>query len=183
MNIWFFIGTLFFILVSASMVLIILVQRPQGGGLAGAFGGAGGGGTESVFGGRVGDALTVITVIVFVVYLALAITLNKIPIQSEAVATPSNQTTIGSTAPPSQSGPSTAIPTIETEGGNTVQIIPMDGPPPGFDPSLNPNLQPPQTEPPAGTTEPPDQNSGGEGEGGSGDDSTENPGDDDSEQA
>ncbi len=52
MSIWFWIATLAFTLVSAGMVLIILVQRPQGGGLAGAFGGAGGSGTETVFGGR-----------------------------------------------------------------------------------------------------------------------------------
>ena len=80
MNLWFFLLTVLFIIVSASMVLIILVQRPQGGGLAGAFGGAGGGSTESVFGGRVGDALTFITVGAFAIYLLLAIILNKIPI-------------------------------------------------------------------------------------------------------
>ena len=76
MSIWFWIATLAFTLVSAGMVLIILVQRPQGGGLAGAFGGAGGAGTETVFGGRVGDALTYATVTAFVIYLVLAITLN-----------------------------------------------------------------------------------------------------------
>lgn len=68
--------TVLFIIVSVAMILIILVQRPQGGGLAGAFGGAGGGGTETVFGGRVGDALTWFTCIAFGVYLFLAIGLN-----------------------------------------------------------------------------------------------------------
>ena len=68
--------TILFIVASVAMVLIILVQRPQGGGLAGAFGGAGGGGTEGVFGGRVGDALTVMTVVGFCIYLTLAIVLN-----------------------------------------------------------------------------------------------------------
>ena len=58
MNNWFLVLTVLFILVSAVMVLIILVQRPQGGGLAGAFGGAGGGGTDTVFGGRVADSLS-----------------------------------------------------------------------------------------------------------------------------
>jgi preprotein translocase subunit SecG len=72
----FLILTIIFILAAVAMVLIILVQRPQGGGLAGAFGGAGGGGTEGVFGGRVGDALTVMTVIGFCIYLVLAIVLN-----------------------------------------------------------------------------------------------------------
>ena len=72
----FWIVTVIFMLISVGMILIILVQRPQGGGLAGAFGGAGGAGTETVFGGRVGDALTWATVIAFAVYLSLAIALN-----------------------------------------------------------------------------------------------------------
>ncbi len=76
MSTWFTVLTVIFIVVSAAMVPIILVQRPQGGGLAGAFGGAGGTGTDTVFGGRVGDALTWATVIAFAVYLGLAITLN-----------------------------------------------------------------------------------------------------------
>jgi preprotein translocase subunit SecG len=67
------------------------VQRPQGGGLAGAFGGAGGSGTDTVFGGRVGDALTVMTVIAFLLYLGLAIGLNLMdpaPVAPTAAATP-----------------------------------------------------------------------------------------------
>ena len=60
--------TIIFIVVAVAMILIILVQRPAGGGLAGAFGGAGGGGTEGVFGGRVGDALTVMTVVACVYF-------------------------------------------------------------------------------------------------------------------
>lgn len=76
MSFWFAILTVLFIGVSVAMVLIILVQRPQGGGLAGAFGGASGGGTDSAFGGRTGDALTAATVGAFVVYLVLALGLN-----------------------------------------------------------------------------------------------------------
>lgn len=66
--------TLLFIVVSVALVLIVLVQRPQGGGLTGAFGG--GGGTDTAFGGRTGDALTVATITAFTVYLLLAIGLN-----------------------------------------------------------------------------------------------------------
>ena len=40
MNLAFWIVLLLFVIVSVSMILIILVQRPQGGGLSGAFGGA-----------------------------------------------------------------------------------------------------------------------------------------------
>jgi preprotein translocase subunit SecG len=84
MNTWFWITTILFALVAVVMVLIILVQRPQGGGLAGAFGGAGGSSTETVFGGRVGDALTYATVTAFVLYLGLAISLNLL----DSTATP-----------------------------------------------------------------------------------------------
>ncbi len=91
MTAWFWVTTVAFIIVAAAMVLIILVQRPQGGGLAGAFGGAGGAGTETVFGGRVGDALTWATVIAFVIYLGLAIALNLLddvsPATGRVVAT------------------------------------------------------------------------------------------------
>ena len=82
--------TAIFIVISVALILIILVQRPSGGGLAGAFGGAGGGGTESVFGGRVGDALTVMTVIGFCVYLGLAITLNLMESRNGPPAAPPN---------------------------------------------------------------------------------------------
>ena len=80
MHVWFTVLTILFIVVSAAMVLIILVQRPQGGGLAGAFGGAGGTGGDTVFGGRVGDALTYMTVVAFIAYLGLAIGLNLLGI-------------------------------------------------------------------------------------------------------
>ena len=68
--------TILFIVASVALVLIILVQRPQGGGLAGAFGGAGGGGTDTAFGGRTGDVLTVATIAAFIVYLLLGVGLN-----------------------------------------------------------------------------------------------------------
>jgi preprotein translocase subunit SecG len=63
-----------FAVISLAMVLIILVQRPQGGGLASAFGG--GGNQDTAFGGRTGDALTIATVSTFVLWLLVAIGLN-----------------------------------------------------------------------------------------------------------
>ena len=41
-----------FVLVALVLVLVILIQKPRGSGLTGAFGGAGGGG--SVFGSKTG---------------------------------------------------------------------------------------------------------------------------------
>ncbi len=86
MNLAFWIVLLLFVIVSVSMILIILVQRPQGGGLSGAFGGASVGGSDTVFGGRTGDALTYATVAAFIVYLTIAISLNLIDPAPERAA-------------------------------------------------------------------------------------------------
>ncbi len=67
--------TVGFIFVCALLVLTVLIQKPQGGGLAGAFGGGAGSG-QTAFGTKTGDALTVLTIIVFAVFLAFAIVLN-----------------------------------------------------------------------------------------------------------
>ncbi len=63
-----------FVLLSVVLILAILIQKPKGGGLSGAFGGAGGG-QQAVFGSRVGDVLTWATVIIFALVLLLAISL------------------------------------------------------------------------------------------------------------
>jgi len=64
-----------FLLICGLVILTVLVQRPQGGGLAGAFGGGSGSG-QTAFGTKTGDALTVLTISMFVVYLLAAIALN-----------------------------------------------------------------------------------------------------------
>ena len=64
-----------FLFVCVVLVLTVLIQKPQGGGLASAFGGGASAG-QTAFGTKTGDALTVVTISVFVLYLLLAITLN-----------------------------------------------------------------------------------------------------------
>ncbi len=59
------------VLLSFFMILLVLIQRGKGGGLAGAFGGAGG---SSAFGSRAGDMFTRITLVVAGVWLLLAMT-------------------------------------------------------------------------------------------------------------
>jgi preprotein translocase subunit SecG len=111
MNNTFLILTIVLIAISIAMILIILVQRPQGGGLASAFGGAGGGGTDTVFGGRVGDALTVMTVVAFILFLGTAVALNLVESKSigeENPETAAAVTTDGTVAPATNS----AIPTF-----------------------------------------------------------------------
>ncbi|MCH8823706.1 MAG: preprotein translocase subunit SecG [Planctomycetes bacterium] len=113
MNTAFLIVTIAFMLVSLAMVLIILVQRPSGGGLAGAFGGAGGSGSDTVFGGRVGDALTWATVIAFVLYLGFAIALNLLDEVGPSVTTTTNTGT--STQTPA--GDSGIVPVLDDDLG------------------------------------------------------------------
>ena len=57
-----------FLLVSIFMMLVILIQKPKGGGLSGAFGGAGGGSAQAAFGAKTGDVLTIVTVVCFVLF-------------------------------------------------------------------------------------------------------------------
>ncbi len=75
------------------LILLVLVQRGKGGGLAGAFGGMGG---QSAFGTKAGDTFTKITVVVAALWIGLCVVsvlvLNntagsqKINIQKEAPA-------------------------------------------------------------------------------------------------
>src|SRR5499427_8268774 len=62
-----------FVLVCAILILLILIQKGRGGGLASAFGGAGG---NTAFGSKTGDVLTWATSVVFGIFLLLAVILN-----------------------------------------------------------------------------------------------------------
>ena len=56
--------------VSIFMILLVLIQRGKGGGLAGAFGGMGG---QSAFGTKAGDTFTKITVVTAILWFGLCI--------------------------------------------------------------------------------------------------------------
>lgn len=61
------------LIVSVGLVLVILIQRPQGGGLSAAFGGGGGAGaSQSAFGAKTGDVLTIVTVSGFVAFILIS---------------------------------------------------------------------------------------------------------------
>src|SRR5947209_19070627 len=71
---WLLYPTIFlFIFVSIILIMLVLIQKGRGGGLAGAFGGAGG---NTAFGAKTGDVLTWATSIIFGIFLLLAIILN-----------------------------------------------------------------------------------------------------------
>ena len=65
------------LLIGIFMILLVLIQRGKGGGLAGAFGGTGG---SSPFGSRAGDAFTRFTLIIAFVWV-LAITIEVLLVQ------------------------------------------------------------------------------------------------------
>ena len=83
-----------FVLISVLLILIVLIQKGRGGGLASAFGGGGG---NTAFGSKTGDVLTWATSIIFGVFLLIAVILNL-------MTRPSNHPAVaeGSTPAPAQ---------------------------------------------------------------------------------
>ncbi len=75
MNFLYYVFLTLFLVLSAFLVLLVLIQKGRGGGLASAFGGVGG---NTAFGAKTGDVLTWATSVVFGVFVVLAIFLNLI---------------------------------------------------------------------------------------------------------
>src|SRR5258705_7609511 len=76
-----------FVVVSMLLILTILIQRPQGGGLSGAFG-SGAGSGQTAFGAKTGDALTIATIGMFALWVVFAVILNFTVRPAEAIAAP-----------------------------------------------------------------------------------------------
>lgn len=115
------------LLTSLFLIVVVLIQRGKGGGLAGAFGGVGG---SSAFGTRAGDLFTKITVGVFIVWLLLAISLVPLMKRAEvytggaeasttpdvgAAAEPSPATTMPASGTPESQSPPSETPATSTE--------------------------------------------------------------------
>jgi preprotein translocase subunit SecG len=81
----------FVLVLGAFLILLILIQRGKGGGLAGAFGGAGG---SSPFGSRAGDTFTRITLIAAAIW-ALAIVVEVKLVQQSGRAEASVSSRMG----------------------------------------------------------------------------------------
>ena len=92
-----------FVLVCLLMMAVILIQKPRGGGLSGAFGGAGGS-AQSAFGAKTGDFLTWLTVGFFIAFLLLAIGLTWAIPPSVNVTKPTMSATPGTPTTPGSSG-------------------------------------------------------------------------------
>ena len=88
-----------FLVISIVMILTVLIQRPQGGGLSGAFGAgsSGGGAGQTAFGTKTGDVLTWATITIFILFVLFAIILNfatrpqKAPARVPVVTVPASE--------------------------------------------------------------------------------------------
>ncbi len=120
-----------FLFLSVLMILIVLIQRPQGGGLSGAFGSAAGSG-QTAFGARTGDALTIATVGIFVVFLVTAAALNH-TIRPPKAAAPGTSVAAPASAPASGAEP--AAPATQPATGTEAAPV---GAAPGAQPSATP---------------------------------------------
>jgi preprotein translocase subunit SecG len=83
------------------MILLVLIQKGRGGGLSGAFGGAGG---NTAFGSKTGDVLTWATSIVFALFVVFAVILNLVCNKMAQRAQPApqvQQVPVGGPASPS----------------------------------------------------------------------------------
>jgi preprotein translocase subunit SecG len=96
-----------FVLVCLALMLIVLLQKGRGGGMAAAFGGSG---ASSLLGTKTGDFLTWVTICLVALFLVLAVLMGKF-MRPTGVATP----TLGT------AGTSTQTPTAGSEQAAPVQ--------------------------------------------------------------
>jgi preprotein translocase subunit SecG len=133
----------FFLVICVAMILIVLIQRAQGGGLSGAFG-AGGGGAgagQTAFGTKTGDVLTWGTVTIFFIYLVTAIGLNFVARPSTAGAPQSPVLVSPEQAGDPELEQPAPMPDAEGEPPRGVDVLEEAVNPPGESP-LNPEPEP-----------------------------------------
>lgn len=104
-----------FLVVCLFLILTVLIQRPTGGGLVGAFG-SGAGSGQTAFGTKTGDALTIVTIGMFVLYLLFGVGLNYALRPSKAAAPPEQQQSAPATG---TTTPETAAPKADAPQGET----------------------------------------------------------------
>ena len=114
-----------FLVISLAMILLVLIQRPEGGGLSGAFGSGGGSGAgQTAFGTKTGDVLTYATIGIFLCFLLFAIILN---FATRPAGPASNETILN--APAGTSSESTPDSTSEEAGDDetATELIDLSG--------------------------------------------------------
>jgi preprotein translocase subunit SecG len=120
------------IFVCGFLMLVVLLQRGRGGGLAGAFGGAGG---TAAFGAKTGDVFTWITVVVAAVFLLVCVLANYAFDMAPLPATvPQVTSQVPVSIPGSDTSPAqgTQIMPFKVEpgagGDGTINLTPIDMP-------------------------------------------------------
>ena len=135
--------TFVLLMTSLFMILLVLIQRGRGGGLAGAFGGMGG---QSAFGTRAGDVFTKITIVVAVLFILVAALLgiamrkhqialesgegsgfsnpNLVTEEDETTGIPSMTADDASETDGDSAAEATEAAAAETEGGESVDAAP-----------------------------------------------------------
>lgn len=137
-----------FIGISTLMVLAILIQRPQGGGLSAAFGGGSAGSGQTAFGTKTGDALTWFTISVFAAFLIFGILLNYATTPATISAAPAAATSTANPETPagSETQPANATPPVTPPAGENSAAPAAPETAPSTAPSTSPST-PPATNP------------------------------------
>jgi preprotein translocase subunit SecG len=143
----------FFAVLAILLMIVILLQRGKGVGLAGAFGGTGG---TTAFGAKTGDILTWVTIVGAALLLTYTVILNFIFVDvgpglrgPQPTGAPA-QGPGGSGNPVAPAGPAQGQP--PASGGPAVPATPIQAPPPapgGPAAPANPTEPPPPTPAPA----------------------------------
>jgi len=103
-------------LVSVFLILLILIQKGKGGGLAGAFGGPGG---QSAFGSKTADAFTKITLYVAGIWVALIVIMIWLVQPKIVVSSPTDISQISKEGMPAEGAPVDPTPKAESESKET----------------------------------------------------------------
>lgn len=98
------------ILICLLLILVVLLQKGRGGGLAGAFGGAGG---HSAFGAKTGDVFTWVTVGLTFAFILVAVIGNYVFVPEKIQP----NTPAAETAAPAESTGQPALPPTGTQPG------------------------------------------------------------------
>jgi preprotein translocase subunit SecG len=105
------------------LILLVLVQRGRGGGLAGAFGGMGG---QSAFGSKAGDTFTRITIVVAAIWILLCVATVKLVDMNQNVL----DGDLGSSAErPTEPGLESGSETPEAGSETPAEGLPVEGTP------------------------------------------------------
>ncbi|MBI1899550.1 MAG: preprotein translocase subunit SecG [Planctomycetia bacterium] len=122
---WIPILTTLLAFVSIFLIILVLIQRGRGGGLAGALGGMGG---QSAFGTRAGDVYTRVTIGAVIVWILLCILILKIASPGPPSSVNQNQPSQTQNAPAQNTPAGNTTPAGTTPSG-TAPAAPASGAP------------------------------------------------------